>query len=249
MNVVIDFEDLPEDSLVTTQYQKKGVIFDGPIVADQDDGATPHSGLQYVMYFLAEFQQTPTTATFRFPKGQKRVKLWAGSLPGDPPSYGLFVAYDALGTQIASDGPHKLTPGACAVPFEVKAAPNVITKVALSGYDGFAAGGFPLFPHLVVDDLELEADPQPMPGLAMVEPILTVGMSDTGLVMHPVGSSPEPPGGPFGRSLSNVIVGLLAIDNLARRKGVGSRSQEIRRVAIQSAIAELEHLLRDQGRG
>jgi hypothetical protein len=247
MKVLIDFEDPPcsHYASVTTQYQKKGVILDGGIVSDQDDGAVPHSGLQYVMYFTAEFQQGPTTAMFRFPKGQKRIKLWAGSLQDySAASYGWLVAYDAFGNQIAADGPHKLTSGACSVPFEVTTTPNVITKVAINGYGGVDNRGFPLFPVLVLDDLEFEADPELTVSLGAVEPILVVGTSDAGLVVKPVGGG-EPPGGPFGRGVRNVIVGLLATDEVSRRKCDASASLGIRRAAIQNAISELEHIMSD----
>ena len=246
MRVLIDFEDVAEGAIVTTQYQKKGVISDGAGVGDQDDGATPHSGLQYVMYFTAEFQATPTTATFRFPHSQKRVKLWAGSLPNDPPSYGLLVAYDLFGNQVAGDGPRKLTPGACAVPFEVKAAPGVIAKVELLGYGGVDSQGLQQFPILVVDDLEFEADPEVDRKLLAVEPILVLGASDAGLVFHPIGT-PEPPGGPFSRGVRNVIAGLIAAVQVEQRVRVASASMDIRRAAIGSAIAELKQIFDDLG--
>jgi hypothetical protein len=246
MRVLIDFEDVAEGAVITTQYQKKGVISDGAAVRDEDDGAAPHSGLQYVMYFTSEFQATPTTATFRFPQNQKRVKLWAGSLPNDPPSYGLLVAYDLFGNQVASDGPHQLTPGACAAPFEVKAAPGVIAKVELLGYAGVDSRGFQLFPSLVVDDLEFEADPEVDRKLLAVEPILVLGVSDAGLVFHPIGN-PEPPGGPFGRGARNVITGLIAAVQVEHRVRDASASMDIQRAAIGSAIAELKQLSNDLG--
>ena len=84
-----------------------------------------------------------------------------------------------------------------------------------------------------------------LPPHLVENPILVFGRSDAGLVRVPKGSGGDPPGGPFSGEIKNIIVSLLAADEVASLKRNASAALDIRREAIRCTIAEFENLINE----
>lgn len=105
---IIDFEDLPPDTEVTTQYGPRGVLFFGPFIARHTQA---HSGDQVLIAGDPgeEFHTAPLV--IEFTSRQRRVKFFAGRrFSNDLPWQHVLRAYDQNGVLVAQDGPSRSLP-------------------------------------------------------------------------------------------------------------------------------------------
>jgi len=141
---ILDFEDVPAGTTVTTQYGDRGVVFPNAAYVDTDPAA--HSGTQVLRSDCPcnEFNTAPLV--IEFTSGQARVSMFAGA-SSEAPVDGTLSAFDADGVMIAQDGPKPVAINAFTTIFEVSVAEAVITRVELKmGTTHFEA----------IDDLEFE---------------------------------------------------------------------------------------------
>lgn len=161
VSILLDFEDLPPGTLVRSQYEPRGVVFDFHYIA----AFGPARSGRQTLHFTApenEFRFGPIVAAFTTP--QRTVSLFAGDAAGQTAT---LTAYDAAGAVIAQDGPRPLGLPITAR-FEVSARDNLIVRVE------FATSGR----RPVIDDFAFEADaapppvgPLPVRGPRLVRPI------------------------------------------------------------------------------
>ena len=102
--VTIDFEDLPNGTNVTNQYQSRGVTFNNHTIAGF--GAV-HSGQKRLDFARSEdeFSLGPIVGTFT--RAMTRVSLFSGS-GGAAGVAGTLSAFDASGALVGRDGPKPL---------------------------------------------------------------------------------------------------------------------------------------------
>ena len=79
----LDFEDLPESTIVQMQYTNRGVVLPNPgiIVTAQPPA---HSGRQLLQAWIGEDFNYTGPFVIRFTSGQARVKLFAGASDRTP---------------------------------------------------------------------------------------------------------------------------------------------------------------------
>ncbi len=129
----IDFENLPAGIIVDFQYAAPpyGVLIQpvpGVIVADPPKA---HSGSRVLQPTHGEFYTGPFVITFK--SGQSHVSLFAGAAVSAPnlTVQGTLRAFDAVGNQLAQDGPKLTVPNACATAFDVKVPKPTIARIEI----------------------------------------------------------------------------------------------------------------------
>jgi hypothetical protein len=230
MKIQIDFENLPENSLVIFDYAGLGVVMANPAVIHAGP-AQPSSGNKYLVPYYSEWALETFRALFA-PSRAQRVALMAGTEEGQGTTlFGILRAFAKDGaTEVASSGLKPLTANACATPLAVQTAGADIASVELQMF-GFDAQGLPFEPYQAVDDLEFEIPPRPKIRDIRVEPpiydwawrIRTLG----GLVPP----RPWPPGEPWARAFH-------AARSLAEAAGLADDS--VRSAAMESAMRQSE---------
>ncbi|HEX5758426.1 MAG TPA: hypothetical protein VF121_04490 [Thermoanaerobaculia bacterium] len=162
---VLDFEDLPDSTTVTTQYGDRGVLLFSAFL-DEDLAARSPNRVLRVDNPIHEF--APGPFVIEFTSGQARVRLFAG-ISGDivasDPVDGTLRAYDGSGGLIAQDGPKPVAISSFTTLFEVATATPSIRRLELEiGTTAFEA----------IDDFEFEGEaPPPPPTAAPVVEITT----------------------------------------------------------------------------
>jgi hypothetical protein len=139
-DTLINFDNLPDNTAVNTQYVAEGVLFDG-VTGFPGTGAhisagevTAHSGSNVLMNtaFAQEFAGGPVTFTFTTP--QSRVQLFAGyvAFAGDPVTrQGTMQVFDSSGKVVAVDGPKTVTGGSASTFFSVSSTSANIASVSV----------------------------------------------------------------------------------------------------------------------
>jgi hypothetical protein len=152
---VLDFEDIPAPTTITTQYASRGALFQGAYL-DKDSAA--HSGTQVLRSVppTAEIF-TPQPFVIRFASALARVKLFAGSQFGT--LNGTLRGFDSGGNVVATDGPRSVPQNTFTTIFEVKAVPASIVRIEFQ-LEGTAFES--------IDDLEFEGEPPPQPPVVQI---------------------------------------------------------------------------------
>jgi hypothetical protein len=155
---VLDFEDQPPFTTVTTQYGPRGVLFQGAFVATDLGGRSGTRCLRSIPPNAEVFQPVPLVITFTSP--QARVTLFANS-PGMVRN-GTLQAFDASGGLVAQDGPKPVAADAFTTRFEVTSPTPAIAKAVLQLENAA---------HFAIDDLELDGEPaqSPRPPVEVIE--------------------------------------------------------------------------------
>jgi hypothetical protein len=157
----LDFEDLPESTIVQMQYTNRGVVLPNPgiIVTAQPPA---HSGRQLLQAWIGEDFNYTGPFVIRFTSGQARVKLFAGASDRTPgvTITGTLRAYDAAGALVAQDGPKAVIANACTTAFEVKTTTSIIRRIELAE-QATTPTGQKYEEVESLDDLEFEGAPPP----------------------------------------------------------------------------------------
>lgn len=138
---VFDFEDLPANTRVTTQYADRGLILSPSGWLDDDAAARSGTRVLRSANPNSEFHTGPLT--LEFSADQSRVSFHAGGSSSG--SQGTLTVYDAAGNQLAQDGPKEISSPGHTTPFSAIA--DGIRRAVLQ-YDGSAFES--------IDDLEIE---------------------------------------------------------------------------------------------
>ena len=147
---LIDFEDQPPLTIITTQYGPKGVVFQDAFLAADLGGRSGTRALRSTNPSSEVFQPIPLVLLFTSP--QARVTLFANS-PGMARN-GTLQAFDANGGLVAQDGPKLVAADAFTTQFEVTSPTPVITKAVLQVENAA---------HYAIDDLEFDGEPAAPP--------------------------------------------------------------------------------------
>jgi hypothetical protein len=149
---ILNFEDLPSNTEVTTQYGDRGVLFPNSAFLNADPAARSGTRVLRAGDPGDEFHTGPFV--IQFTSAQVRVRLFAGG--NFEPANGVLRAFNSAGAIVAQDGPKPVTPNQFTTPFEVRAANPAIVRVELEmGVTVFEA----------IDDLEFEGEAPPPPPL------------------------------------------------------------------------------------
>ena len=156
---VLDFEDLPAGTAVTTQYGVKGVVFENHFL---DTHPAAHSGtrvLRSASLSAEIFNPIPIAMTFTSP--QARVKLFAASTGIS--LNGTLTAFDAGNNVVVQDGPKPVAADVFSAVFEVidpDTTPS-IARAELRLENGI---------YFAIDDLEFDGEPPaPTPTAPVVQ--------------------------------------------------------------------------------
>ena len=143
---VLDFENLPAGTMVTTQFLSRGVRFASGFLADHP---AAHSGTR-VLRSLNPNQEVFTAIPLKmeFVSPQRHVRLFAMS-PGAARK-GTLRVFDSSGAVIAHDGPKLIAADKFTTMFAVNVAVPRIKRAELR-IDGAA--------HFAIDDLEFGTSP------------------------------------------------------------------------------------------
>ncbi len=150
---VIDFEDLPPETTVTTQYGPRGVLFFGSFI---DRHAQAHSGDQVLIAGDPGEEFNTAPLVMEFTSKQQRVRFYAGRrFSNDLPWQHTLRAYDQNGVLVAQDGPKTVTAGPFATVFQVTTPTAMIVRLEFHGETSVFEA---------IDDLEFEGEaPEPVP--------------------------------------------------------------------------------------
>ncbi len=157
----IDFEDIPQGTVIRAEYGSRGVVFPSSGYIDVD--AHTHSGSQVLRAAnpAVEFHSGPLVIQFSAP--QRRVKLYAGTTGYDQPTSGILRAFDTNGTLVGEDGPKNVLPNALSTSFEISVAETTIVKLELE---------IGIVMIEVIDDLEFEG--RVVSGTDIASPIVAI---------------------------------------------------------------------------
>lgn len=155
---VLDFEDLPAGTIVRTQYNNRGVLFNFAFLSNAalfSPNTVAHSGTRVLrvcnVQDCGEFNSGPMVINFTSP--QRRVKMFAGAEVA--PLVGTLRAFDVNGVQVGQvDGPKTVAADVFNTIFEVSTPTAQISRVELL-YENSA--------FEAIDDLEFDGDPPPPP--------------------------------------------------------------------------------------
>lgn len=145
---LVDFENLPAGTTVTTQYAAQGVVFGSAYLATDPNARSGTRVLRTVSPTAEVFTPIPLRMTFSQP--QARVKLYATS-PGVARN-GTLTAFDAAGAVIATDGPKLVAADRFTTMFEVTAKQAGIARAELQLESAS---------HYAIDDLEFDSSVAP----------------------------------------------------------------------------------------
>lgn len=158
---LLDFEDKPPLTIVSTEYGVSGVVFQNAVVATDFGARSGTRALRSIHPTAETFNAVPFVIAFTSP--QVRVAFFVNS-PGMVRN-GTLQAFGANGDLVASQGPKQVAADSFATMFEVTSTTPRITKVVLS-LDNAA--------HYAIDDLEFDgepaAPPPPPPEVAITSP-------------------------------------------------------------------------------
>lgn len=152
---VLDFEDFPSGTTITTQYNAQGVLFDRAYLSNAalfSGNTVAHSGTRVIRSDnpINEFHAPPLVITFTSP--QVRVRMFAGCEV--VPINATLRAFDANNVQVAEDGPRQVAADVFNTEFQVTVTTATIMRVELQ-YESTA--------FEAIDDLEFEGEPPPPP--------------------------------------------------------------------------------------
>jgi hypothetical protein len=140
---LLDFENLPPGTTVTSQYAEQGVIFSSAFLASDPAARSGTRVLRTINPAAEVF--TPIAFKMTFVRPPARVKLFTAS-PGTARNATLS-AFDANGSVIAQDGPKPVAADRFTTMFEVVAPAAGIIRAELQ-LEGAA--------HYAIDDLEFD---------------------------------------------------------------------------------------------
>jgi hypothetical protein len=146
----LDFEDVPAETVVTTQFATRGVVFPSGAFVDADAAARSGTRVLRSGDPADEFHQGPLV--LQFSSGQRAVSFFAGAQ--FPQQTGTLRAFDGSGALVATDGPRPVPPASFTTPFQVRLPTTAIRRVEFE-VTGFA------FESL--DDLTFEGEDPSLP--------------------------------------------------------------------------------------
>jgi hypothetical protein len=147
---ILDFEDFPSGTVITTQYGPRGVVFPNGAFLETDPGA--HSGTRVLRSGnpTDEFDTGPLVILFT--SDQAQVSFLAGQDLGG--LSGTLRAFDVNGNLLATDGPKAIPAGSFTTSFAVSSATPSIRRLEFEvGITAFES----------IDDLTLTGEPPPPP--------------------------------------------------------------------------------------
>jgi len=140
---ILDFENLPAGTTINDQFARQGVRFSSAFLAADRSAHSGNRVLRTINPASEVF--TPIPLEMIFVRPQARVKLFAMS-PATARN-GTLVAFDALGAEIARDGPKPVAADKFTTMFEVTVRGTRISRAELR-LEGAA--------HFAIDDLEFD---------------------------------------------------------------------------------------------
>ena len=147
---VLDFEDVPAGTTITTQFAARGVLFQSVFLDTDPNASSPTKVIRAIRPGDEVFQARPLV--IRFTSAQARVKLFAGSQFAT--LNGTLTAFDAGDNVIATDGPRQVPQNTFTTAFEVTVASPSISRVEFQLENSSFAS---------IDDLEFSGQPPPAP--------------------------------------------------------------------------------------
>jgi hypothetical protein len=147
---LLNFEDLPAGTIITTQYGPRGVLFRQAYL---DTDPTAHSGTRVLRSVKPGSEIfTPQPFVIEFTSAQAHVKLFGGSQFGT--LNGTLTAYDAGGNVVGTGGPRLVPQNTFTTVFEITvASPNIARVEFQLENSAFES----------IDDLEFDGNPPPPP--------------------------------------------------------------------------------------